>query len=195
MKKDRKDLAESSENFAFDVIPYKRDQDLVKVGLFVKDQREVPFYCVVDGWNDLNKVDGDLPGRKIAEQVIEEFPADLLASLGKNNFDLTKISGRAIEVARELDKRILPKYPSYTGCVGAFVFDLPRKTVVVAEGTISTLVWKRGRWVKPKEIGDYVIDTSKYLSGARRFFGRRELKDDPFYSVDPDVVVLDRNVR
>lgn len=195
MKKDRKEMSGSGNKVAYEVIPYKRDQDLVRIGEFIgTGGLKISYASIVDGWSNLEKIAGNEPGRIVAERVSKEFPILFLKALEERKFNLDGVEQLALDVSKEVDAKVLSWYPAHASCVGTFIFELPSKVVIVAEGTISTLLWNGKFWEKPIGIGDYVLDGTKYESAARRFFGRGELKNNPFYSVNPDVVVVSKNV-
>jgi hypothetical protein len=60
----------------------------------------------------------------------------------------------------------------------------------VSLGTINVWIWNGTNWHKPGEIGDYFLSEPEYESGSRTFWGRGELKDNPFYALRTDTVVL-----
>jgi hypothetical protein len=185
----------SIKNIAYEIFPYKRGQDTVSLGIYSsKDGVKVPFASIVDGWNDPNKFDSDIPGKEFANKVSERFPNLLLKSLESNSFNFEGVSKRAINIAKVVDNEVVSWYPSSVSCVGTFIIDLQKKNLITAVGPISTLLWDGKSWYKPEEFGDYVIDSNKYPSGAQRFFGRGELKNDPFYSVNPDTIVVDKGI-
>ncbi len=45
-------------------------------------------------------------------------------------------------------------------------------------------------WRKPEDIGDYFLPEPEYESGSRTFWGRGELKGNPFYALRADAVIL-----
>lgn len=168
-------------DLAYAVLPFRRDQDIIRVITGKKGVQLVA--CVVDGWNNPAGIKGNEAGRKAAEYVAGNFPETFLAVRGGGPQE------RAKKAAKIVDQRLLEIYSAHASCVGAFLFSFKREDVIVAVGSVVVLLWNGKRWEKPKEIGDYSLDPAKYPSDVSRFFGRGELKGDPFYSAEPDVVV------
>ena len=96
----------------------------------------------------------------------------------------------AQDAALQVDHEFLQRYPAHVGSVGAFAFCSRKQTVLVSLGTINVWIWEGTKWHKPGEIGDYFLPEPEYESGSRTFWGRGELKDNPFYALRADTVVL-----
>lgn len=191
MTNNKKRLNNFKEKIAFKLLPHKRNQDIVEIGKYsVKKGGEIFFASIVDGWNNPNEMSDDSFGRIVAERVSKEFPHLFLQLLEEDSFKLDNISKIAKETAQKMDKEVISWYPAHASCVGSFIFELPEYTIIVAQGTISTLLWNGKAWEKPEEIGDYILDPKRYESGSRTFFGRGELKNNPFYTADTDTLVV-----
>jgi hypothetical protein len=163
-------------------IPFRRNQDVILIQQNRGNDGEVA--SVVDGWNDLERVPADHPGREAASFVAGRYPELFLASK-------ERILPRAAqEAAERLDREFLDRYPAYVASVGAFAFCSRKQTVLVSIGTIHVWIWNGTEWRKPEEIGDYFLRQPEHESGSRTFWGRGELKGDPFYSLRADTVVL-----
>jgi hypothetical protein len=163
-------------------IPFRRNQDVIRIQ---KDRRGFgDVISVVDGWNDIEKVSSDQPGREAASFVASRYPEVFLA-LKKRT-----LCPAAQDAAMQVDKEFLQRYPAHVGSVGAFAFCSREQTVLVSLGTINVWIWNGTKWHKPKEIGDYFLPEPEYESGSRTFWGRGELKDNPFYALRTDTVVL-----
>ncbi len=168
--------------FLHALIPFRRDQDVI---LIQRNPREAgDVVSVVDGWNDAEKIASDRPGREAASFVARRFPELFTPSPG------SPPACAAGEAARTLDREFLDRYPAHVAAVGAFAFCSAEQTLLVSIGTID--VWTRdgAEWHKPREIGDYFLPQPRYESGSRTFWGRGELKGDPFYALITDTVVL-----
>jgi len=171
-------------NISYSLIPFKRNQDLIKIQGFNK---KINFTAsIVDGWNNLDKTEGNESGKKVALFVANNFPKQFL------KIDVDNFQERAEKSTEFIDKEILKLYPAHASCVGAFLFDFDNKNIIVTVGSIFVYVWNGTTWRKPKEIGDYSLDPKNYPSDVSRFFGRGELKklDPNLYTVKPDVVLL-----
>jgi hypothetical protein len=96
----------------------------------------------------------------------------------------------AQDAALQVDREFLQRYPAHVGSVGAFAFCSRKQTVLVSLGTINVWIWDGTKWLKPGEIGDYFLPEPEYESGSRTFWGRGELKDNPFYALRADTSVL-----
>jgi len=178
--------------FAYSLFPHKRNQDvIVKGSYFTKTGDELTFYSITDGWNNPEKMLDNKSGRIVATRVAQEFPKLFLKSLEKVSFKLSQAGDIAYKAANDMDKKVLSWYPTRASCVGTFLFEISNKTVIVAVGTITTLLWKNDSWEAPKEIGDYILDPNKYESGGQTFFGRGELKYNPLYTAKTDTLVVD----
>ena len=160
---------------AYALLPFKRNQDVIKIIEFGKGD-----YCiaVVDGWNKPDAFPDDKPGRDVAHIVANEYPK-LFLTYGK-------------EANKKLEERIAKKYPKYASAVAAFLFHSSTEDTIVSVGDVETYVWNGNEWYKPKQIGDHQLDRAHYPSNVSRFFGRGELRDDPIYSSEPDVLSIAR---
>jgi hypothetical protein len=163
-------------------IPFRRNQDVI---LIQQDRGGAgDVVSVVDGWNDVDKVPSDHPGREAASFVASRYPELFLAVKEQT------LTQHAQDAAEQVDREFLHRYPAHVASVGAFAFCSPKQTVLVSIGTIHVWIWNGTRWRKPEEIGDYFLPQPEYESGSRTFWGRGELKDDPFYSLRADTVAL-----
>jgi hypothetical protein len=163
-------------------IPFRRNQDVIRIQ---KDHGGAgDVISVVDGWNDVKKVPSDHTGREAASFVASRYPEVFLA-LKERTLSLV-----AQDAAIQVDREFLQRYPAHVGSVGAFAFCSRKQTVLVSLGTINVWVWNGTKWNKPREIGDYFLPDPEYESGSRTFWGRGELKDNPFYALRTDTVVL-----
>jgi len=163
-------------------IPFRRDQDVVFIQEEGRGGEEV--IGVVDGWNNGEKISSDLPGREAASFVAGRYPGAFLA-LRERSLDRA-----AQEAAEQVDREFLRRYPAHVASVGVFAFCFPDRTVIVSVGTIHLWTWDGTGWRKPEEIGDYFLTQPPYESGSRTFWGRGELKGDPFYALRVDTVAL-----
>jgi hypothetical protein len=170
------------EGFLHCRIPFRRNQDVI---LIQRDPGGAgDIVSVVDGWNDAGKIPSDLPGREAASFVAGRYPELFLASRERT------FACAAREAAERLDREFLARYPAHVASVGAFAFCSPERTLLVSIGTIDLWTWDGTGWQKPREIGDYVLPQPEFESGSRTFWGRGELKGDPFYALRTDTVVL-----
>jgi hypothetical protein len=167
---------------AYVEIPGPRNQDVIVIEEHLVGVGYV--VSVVDGFNFRDKIHGNAVGRQAATFVAHNFAVQFMHAKGKTYHD------RAVHAAEEMDTVFLSQFPKYVSAVGSFLFHFGKEDVIVALGTINTFVWKEGRWVKPKEIGNYFLDYPKYYSGSRTFWGLGEVKTNPFYSNKPDVVII-----
>lgn len=163
-------------------IPFRRNQDVIFVQQGHGDAGDI--ISVVDGWNDRERVPSDHPGREAASFVARRYPELFLALYQRHP------AHAAQEAAEQLDREFLRHYPAHIASVGAFAFSFQEQTVLVSVGTINAWIWNGTKWHKPEEIGDYFLPQPEYESGSRTFWGRGELKDDPFYTLRADTVVL-----
>jgi serine/threonine protein phosphatase PrpC len=163
-------------------IPFRRNQDVIHIQKDRSDTEDV--ISVVDGWNDVERVPSDHPGREAASFVARRYPEVFLA------LNERTLAHAAQDTAEQVDREFLQRYPAHVASVGAFAFCFRKQTVLVSIGTINVWIWNGTQWHKPEEIGDYVLPQPEYESGSRMFWGRGELKDDPFYSLRADTVVL-----
>ncbi len=163
-------------------IPFRRNQDVIHIQKNRSDREDV--ISVVDGWNDVERVPSDHPGRKAASFVARRYP-EVFLSLREQT-----LAHAAQDAAEQVDHEFLRRYPSHVASVGAFAFCSWKQTILVSIGTINVWIWNGTQWHKPEEIGDYVLPQPEYESGSRTFWGRGELKDDPFYALRVDTVVL-----
>lgn len=163
-------------------LPFRRNQDVI---LIQPDPGIAgAVVSVVDGWNDAEKIPSDRPGREAASFVAHRYPELFLASQERT------FAHTARNAAKQLDREFLARYPAHVAAVGAFAFCFPERTVLVSIGTIDVWTWDGVRWHKPAEIGDYFLPQPEYESGSRTFWGRGELKGNPFYALRPDTVLL-----
>jgi hypothetical protein len=163
-------------------IPFHRNQDVIHIQKDRSDAGDV--VSVVDGWNDVERVPSDLPGREAASFVASRYPEAFLALKERTLTQATQ------DAAEQVDREFLRRYPVHVASVGAFAFCFRKQTVLVSIGTINVWIWNGTQWHKPEEIGDYFLPQPEYESGSRTFWGRGELKDDPFYALRVDTVVL-----
>jgi hypothetical protein len=163
-------------------IPFRRNQDVILIQQDHGDAGDV--VSVVDGWNDPERDPSDYPGREAASFVAGRYPELFLASKERT------LPRAAQEAAEQLDREFLDRYPAYVASVGAFAFCSRIQTVLVSIGTIHAWIWNGTEWRKPEEIGYYFLPQPEYESGSRTFWGRGELKGDPFYSLRADTVAL-----
>lgn len=175
------------ENYAlaYTLLPCRRNQDVVKI--FPGKKGFEYLVAVVDGWSNENYFAGNKEGVAVAEFVAQRFP-EIFVKLSEP--DWVK---RGDKTAEMVDSEVLTRYPMHVACAGNFLFSGFKQDIIVAIGTINTFLWRGSQWIKPVEIGDYFLPTPQYPSGSSRFFGRGELKHDPFYSAKPDVVVCSAN--
>ena len=163
-------------------IPFRRNQDVILIQQDRGDAGDV--VSVVDGWNDPERFPSDHPGREAAAFVADRYPELFLASKKRT------LPRAAQEAAEQLDREFLDRYPAYVASVGAFAFCSRKRMVLVSIGTIHVWIWNKTGWYKPEEIGDCFLPQPEYESGSRTFWGRGELKGDPFYALRTDAVVL-----
>jgi hypothetical protein len=163
-------------------IPFRRNQDVILIQQDRGDAGDV--VSVVDGWNNVKRVPSDHPGREAASFVASRYPELFLALKERTP------THAAQDAAEQVDREFLHRYPAHVASVGAFAFCFRKQTVLVSIGTIQVWTWNGTRWHKPEEIGDYFLPQPEYESGSRTFWGRGELKDNPFYSLRADTVVL-----
>jgi hypothetical protein len=163
-------------------IPFRRNQDVILIQQDCGDIGEV--VSVVDGWNDVERVPSDHPGREAASFIASRYP-ELFLALKEH-----PTTHAAQDAAEKVDHEFLHRYPAHVASVGAFAFCSRKQTVVVSIGTIHVWIWNGTEWHKPEEIGDYFLPQPEYESGSRTFWGRGELKDNPFYALRADTVAL-----
>jgi len=163
-------------------IPFRRNQDVIRIQKDRNDTEDV--ISVVDGWNDVEKVHSDHPGREAASFVARRYP-EVFLSLKERT-----LAHAAQDASEQVDHEFLRRYPTHVASVGAFAFCFRKQTVLVSLGTINVWIWNGTQWHKPEEIGDYFLPQPKYESGSRTFWGRGELKDNSFYSLRVDTVAL-----
>ena len=175
------------ERIAYSILPYKRNQDIIKI---IPDAKDSPLVVsLVDGWNWKEKIPGDSAGFRAATFVAKEYPQTFLSLKEK---DLEK---RAEVTSKLIDAKLLEKYPQHVSAVGLFLFDFGEKLTLVFIGKGTVLTWNGKAWQKPKKIGNYSLkEASSFPNDVSRFFGRGELKSDPFYSAKPDVVTISPQV-
>ncbi len=165
-------------------IPFRRDQDVILIQQGCGDAGGV--VSVVDGWNDPQRVPSDQPGREAANWVAGRYPELFLASQERE----PTLSHAAQQAAEQLDREFHDRYPAHIASVGAFAFSFRKRTGVVTVGTIHTWIWNGAEWHKPEGVGDCFLPQPEYESGSRTFWGRGELKGDPFYSLRADALEL-----
>lgn len=166
------DMVLSKLGIAYALVPFKRNQDVIKI-----HDVEPNEYCiaVVDGWNN-PKHPSDISGRKVAQMVADEYPKMFL-KLGK-------------VANKRLDDRIIKRYPTGVSAVATFLFHSGKQETIVSIGDVETYLWNGSNWYKSKQIGDHQLDPQRYPSNVSHFFGRGELRDDPIYSSEPDVLSI-----
>ncbi len=170
-------------NLAYGLLPNERNQDIIKI---IPRKGDFSFsVSVVDGWNWKGKIKDDRYGRRAALVVAEKFPRIFLQSSVKN------YRVRAEQAAQQVDELFLRQWPKYVSAVGMFLFVNEDMQIIVFVGKGTVLTWVDRAWKKPREIGDYFLDETKFgfPNEVSRFFGRGELKGNPLYSCKPDVVV------
>ncbi len=172
-------------HIAYGILPYKRNQDVIKVMQGKGDLRYA--VSMVDGWNWKEKLDDDRTGRNVAQFIADAYPREFLKHLKKTQYRLA-----AASAAKRIDKQVLTMYSKYVSAVGVFLLSFHMEDVVAYVGKGIVMIWDGRKWVKPKEIGAYFLDETKFgfPNEVSRFFGRGELKGDPLYSCQPDVVVF-----
>ena len=175
---------------AFALFPYKRDQDLIKIGEYTFKHKKIPYESITDGWNNSEDILGNDPGRVVAKRVAEQFPKLFVRSIGDDLSISKPIEDVARKTADAMDKNVLSWYPAHASCVGTFIIGLQDRNIIIAVGTISTYLWNGRAWEKPNGIGDYVLDRQIYTLGSARFFGLGEFKGNSLYSPEPDTVVV-----
>jgi hypothetical protein len=164
-------------------IPFCRNQDAIHIQPGCSHNGEDAI-SVVDGWNDAERMGSDQPGREAAAFVAKRYPVLFLALRGQTP------ALAAQEAAQQLDREFRQRYPSHVASVGAFAFCSQEQTILVSIGTIHVWTWNGKQWYKPDEIGDYFLPQPEYESGSRTFWGRGELKGNPFYALRVDTVIL-----
>ena len=166
----------------YSLIPFRRNQDVIHIQKDRSGTEDV--ISVVDGWNNVERVPSDHPGREAASFVARRYP-EVFLSLREQS-----LAHAAQDAAERVDHEFLRRYPAHVASVGAFAFCSWKQTILVSIGTITVWIWNGTQWHKPEEIGDYVLPQPEYESGSRTFWGRGELKDNSFYSLRVDTVVL-----
>lgn len=162
---------------AYALLPYKRNQDVIKIHEFGASD-----YClaVADGWNGQDIFSDDEPGREVSHLVVTEFPKMYLT--------------HGFEAINMLEDRIAEKYPWRATSVATFLFHLNNKETIVSVGDVETYIWDGKRWYKPKEISDHWLDFTVYESNVARFFGSGKHKADPrfpgIFSAEPDILEI-----
>lgn len=165
-------------------IPFRRNQDVILIRKDCGDAGDV--VGVVDGWNDPRKVPSDQPGREAASFVAGRYSELFLASQEQE----PTLVHAAQQAAEQLDREFLDRYPEQVASVGVFAFCSRKQTAIVSIGTIHAWIWNGTEWHKPAEIRDCFLPQPEYESGSRTFWGRGELKGDPFYSLQADALAL-----
>lgn len=167
---------------AYALLPYKRNQDVIKIFPRTEDTQFIA--SIVDGFNFRDKISGNTAGRKAAQFIAETYP-EIFLQLTEKDYCV-----RAKKAALLTDREFLTRFPRHVSAVGVFIFAFETETLIVALGTINVSLKKRGVWLKPKEIGNYFLPYPQYYSGSRSLFGFGEVKHNPFYHVKPDVAVV-----
>lgn len=151
-------------------IPYKRDQDVIRIS--------DTAISVVDGWNNEQFITGNTAGRRVAELVAKRFP-----EVYAQNKDPQLAS-------EKIDREVIQLYPNYATCVGVFLF-IGKKNTIVSFGTVNTFVWNGREWYKPQEIEDDSLSPTKYPTDTKDLFGGQEWKkSDPIYALKADWLSL-----
>jgi len=163
-------------------IPFRRNQDVILIQRDCGNAGDV--VSVADGWNNVERVPSDHPGREAASFVASRYP-ELFLALKEH-----PPTHAAQEAAEQVDREFLHRYPAHVASVGAFAFCSRKQTLLLSIGTIHVWIWNGTEWHKPEEIGDYFLPQPEYESGSRTFWGRGELKDNPFYALRADAVAL-----
>ena len=156
-------------------IPGPRGQDIV-------DTRQigtVRIIGVLDGWNNEQFLPGNESGRKAAEFVLANFPKEYLMQKGS-------LRKRAQKTTEIVDLQLLRQIPAHASCVATFLFISKTLVEIVSVGDVHVFLWDGQVWYIPKEIGDYSLPYPEYPSDGRIFFGRGELKGNPFYAIKAD---------
>lgn len=116
---------------AYKRFPYKHNQDTVSVN------EKATVVSVVDGWNNVEELPTDIPGRNVAMFAEKRFPELFLDSIQNSHLTPSFVQQQAEIIAKRVDREVLEHYPAHASCVGAFVFDT---TLIVAIGSISILL-------------------------------------------------------
>lgn len=182
MSKSKKIQLVQKFNIAYIEIPFKRNQDLVKITSGTGKLKYIA--SIVDGWNNPKEIPSNMPGRAVAKYVAETLPKIFLKQTSKN---ITQNAKRTTEI---IDQEVIQKWPAHTSCVGAFLFSFEKQNILLTIGSVLIYIYKNKCWKKPKEIGNYWLDPEQYPSNVSRFIGRGELKKDPLFSAKPDILVL-----
>ncbi len=172
-------------HLAYGLLPYKRNQDVVKI---TPGKGAIKFVMsVVDGWNWKEKVSDDEQGRKAARFVSDKFPPMFLSYLKNDNYKLAAQKG-----AEVVDHMLLERWPKYVSSVATFFMSFQKQDIILSVGDEEVLLYGESGWYKPKEIGNYWLDETKFdfPCNASRFFGRGELKGNPLFSCKPDIVIV-----
>ncbi|OGK12105.1 hypothetical protein A3C98_04010 [Candidatus Roizmanbacteria bacterium RIFCSPHIGHO2_02_FULL_37_15] len=170
-------------DISFAKIPFKRNQDTV---YFSEQEKDCKFVVsVVDGWNNQKYLEGDVPGRAVAQFVADKFPKTFLRKKEK------VLELRVNNACKAMDNKVLKLYPTHASCVGVFMFGFANYELIVTVGSVVVLLWDGKKWVRPKEIGDYSLDPKVYPSDVSRFFGLGELKklDPKLYKCQADILI------
>jgi hypothetical protein len=163
-------------------IPFRRNQDVILIQPDCGNAGDV--VSVVDGWNNVERVPSDHPGREAASFVANRYP-ELFLALKEH-----PPTHAAQDAAEQVDREFLHRYPAHVASVGAFAFCSRKQTLLLSIGTIHVWIWNGTEWHKPEEIGDCFLPQPEYESGSRTFWGRGELKGNPFYALRADTVAL-----
>lgn len=170
-------------NIAYTVLPFKRNQDVIRVISGNKDYDYV--ICVVDGWNELSLND-DVLGKEVAQTVLQIYPEFYF------NSSATNILKRANDAATRTENTILEKFPICATSVAMFLFHAVDQDVIVSVGDEEVYLWDGTQWYKPKEIDNHA-SIPENPKGSFRFFGCPQKKKDRRYSSLPDVLTLRSN--
>ena len=156
------------------LFPHKRNQDKVKV--YRNYLGTIYTVCVVDGWHNPERITGNVAGQQAAEFIINLFPRLFLES------SIPNYTERAQAIADIVNQKLLQCFPRYVSGVGTFIFRYNDKTVITTIGTITTMVLKENKWIKPKEFADNKLNWQTNESGSATFLGRGELEGNKKYS-------------
>lgn len=173
----------SKYHIAYGLLPYKRNQDVIRVISGKGDLRYA--VSIVDGWNWKEKLADERVGKRAARFIAKDYPQTFL------ELDGLDFVQRAETASNIVDKQFLKVFPKYASAVAVFLFSFKKQDIIVFVGKGIVLFWDGKQWTKPLEIGDYFLDETKFgfPNEVSRFFGRGELKGDPLYSCKPDVVM------
>jgi hypothetical protein len=184
MRSDKSQIIKSRFGCLYGKKSFKRNQDVVQ--FFTKGAYGLRYVAsVVDGWNNENIISGVFSGRLCASYTAKEFPKSIF-SIREKYFPT-----RAEIAAKQFDTKIIEKFPAHISCVGCFLFVFEEYEYIVSVGDVRVFEWTGTHWRHLVGISQHVLNLQKYPSDTSRFFGRGELKSDPMYSSQPDVVKID----